>query len=678
MKKKPELWNRIVAVFAGLVMSGAPGLAQAGSTIFIGNFDNASDTNNWSLLDPQDGAIDWDGTTDAGGTSAKGALKLTLAGGTGAIQIQPQFTLGTKSFNSSNFWSLSFDIKVDPSSGLTSSGADYGHIQAVLRNSAFSWNGINWTLLDTSATNWQHMELPFLPSYDDVAYLAFQLQGDTYSGDVIFWLDNIQINPIPYDYVYTQFTNAVSTNGWTWANWSQPGTLDWTASPDAGGGSSPGSMKLNCDFLYNPTNYQQVVFSKNFDMDQNHFTYMDLDVKLDPASYPMFSGSSYGSFEVILAVEQGWTWKSLGAQNLTSSNTNWTHLSFPVGGLGTNMHALILKLGGGWTQDGFTNSVILYVDNIRFWTPQVTPTLSLARSGPGGLQIASTAPTDDWQRQNIVTPAATRNYTWVNAGQPVTYSFTLTNYPDPVAHPGFEAHVYLVNYDTLKNPGFDETYSGVDWNASDLVDVKLQNNGGGGVDFSFNFKTNLPGANVDQTVATIHDANALGTWAVTFNDNTSITLTTASGSKTNFSITTEQANAFFAQMTLHFGTFKNRIINNGAIATFSRIQVTGALSSIDETFPGPGLNPDSANPFWRIAADPNGLTWIPEGTAWWLSWTVPDTGFTVQSAPTITGPWADAGVTYIAAGSTSKSGAVPQAALPAGNAAVFRLIKPNP
>ena len=678
MKNKRYLQNRVSVALAALALIGASSPGWAGNAILIGTFDSATETNSWSLLDPQDGTMEWDASSDAGGTSAKGALKLTLNGSTGATQIQPQFALGSKAFNSSNSWSLSFDIKVDPSSGFTSSGVDYGHIQAVLRNSAFSWNGINWTLLDTSATNWQHMEVPFLPAYDDVAYMAFQLQGDSYNGDVIFWLDNIQVNPIPYEYVYSQFTNAASTNGWSWANWSQSGTLDWTPNVDAGGGSSPGSMQFNCNFPYNPTNYQQVVFSKNFDMDQNHFTYLDLDVKMDPSSSPMFSGSSYGSFEVILAVEANWTWKSLGAQNLTSANTNWTHLSFPVAGLGTNMHAMILKLGGGWAQDGFTNSVILYVDNVKFWTPQVMPTLSLARSGASGLQIISTAPTDDWQRQNIVTPAGTHSYTWYNAGQPVTYSFTLTNYPDPISHPGFEAHVYLVNYDTLPNAAFDETYSGVDWNAADLVDVKLQNNGAGGVDFSFNYKTNLPGANVNQTVATIHDSSALGTWAVTFHDNTSVTLTTASGNATNFSLSTEAANAFYSQMTLHFGTFKNRITNNWASATFSRIQVTGVPAPIDETFPGPGLNPDPANPFWRLAADPAGLVWIPQGTAWWLKWTLPDTGFSVQSAPAITGPWADAGVTYIAVGSTSKSGAVPAAALPAGNATFFRLIKPNP
>jgi hypothetical protein len=550
----------------------------------------------------------------------------------------------------------------------------------VLRNSGFSWNGINWTLLDTSATNWQHVEVSFMPPYDDVSYLAFQLQGDSYNGDVTFWLDNIQVNPVPYNYVYNQFTNAASVDGWFWANWSQPGSPEWAPTTDAGGGSSPGSLKLNCNFNNVPNNYQQVVFQKNVDMDPNHFTYLDMDVKMDPSSSPMFSGSSYGTFEVILNVNGDWAWASLGSINLSSNNTNWTHLSYPVGGHGTvtNMHAITLKLGGGWAQDGFTNSVILYADNIKFWTPQITPTLSLARGGAGGLQIVSTAPTDDWQRQNIVTPASTRNYSWVNSGQPITYSFTLADYPDPIAHPGFEAHMYLVNYDTLPGPAFDETYSAVDWNAADLVDVKLQNNGNGGVDFSFSFKTNNPGAGVDQNVATIHDTNALGTWSVTFSDNTSVTLTTASGSTTNFSLTTEQANAFYAQMTLHFGTFKNRIINNGASATFSRIRVTGVLAPIDETFPGPGLNPDPANPFWRIAADSAGLVWIPQGTAWWLNWTLPDTGFTVQSAPTVNGPWADAGVSYIAAGSTSKSGAVPKAALPAGNATFFRLIKPNP
>jgi len=476
-----------------------------------------------------------------------------------------------------------------------------------------------------------------------------------------------------------QFTNAASADTWVWQSWSAPGASAWVSTPDAGGGAAPGSVQLSCNFADVPNNYQQCVFQHNLEMDQNRFVYMDMDVRLDPSSFPMYNGNTYGHFEVILNVNGNWGWVTIGGFDLTASNmTNWTHLSYPVTSPGaTNMHAITIKVGGGWAQDGFTNTVIVYLDNIKLWTPQVPPTLSLKPSGPGGLQVTCTAPTDDWQRQNIVTPSGNYAYSWVNAGQPVTYSFTLTNFPDYTANPGFEAHAYLINYDTLPAPiAWNETYGAVDWNAADIINLKVVNSANGGVDFSFTFKTNLPGANIDQNFASIHGDTALGTWALTFHDNTSLTLS-GPGVSGDFTLPTEVANAFMGQMFLHFGTFKNRIINNGASATFSKIEVTGVSIPINETFPGPGLNPDPANPFWRLAADPVGLTWIPPGTAYWLTWTLPDVGFSVESSASINGPWSPAGISFVADGTTSRSGAVPATALPSPGTGFFRMVKPN-
>ena len=160
----------------------------------------------------------------------------------------------------------------------------------------------------------------------------------------------------------------------------------------------------------------------------------------------------------------------------------------------------------------------------------------------------------------------------------------------------------------------------------------------------------------------------------TFNDNTSVTLT-GPGVSTNFTLATEMADKFAGQMLLHFGTFKNRVINNSAAVIFSRIQVNGGFGAFDETFPGPGLNPDPQNPLWRLAADATGITWIPQGTAYWLTWTLPDTGFTVQSSSSLTGQWSSPALNYVIEGSTSKSAAVPTSLLPSPGAGFFRLMK---
>ena len=129
---------------------------------------------------------------------------------------------------------------------------------------------------------------------------------------------------------------------------------------------------------------------------------------------------------------------------------------------------------------------------------------------------------NQWQRDAIVT-ANYESYGWYNSGA-MNYSFTVADFPDAIAHPGFEAHLFLVNADTLASPG-DATYGGVDWNAPDVMVARLENNANGSVDFSLRFKTNSPGANINNTVVTANGTTAIGTWTVAFTDNTSGTLT---------------------------------------------------------------------------------------------------------------------------------------------------------
>ncbi|HYG35933.1 MAG TPA: hypothetical protein VEC99_14175 [Clostridia bacterium] len=682
MKLKQNLQSRLGLFLAGMAVAGSTSIVSAASPIVISTFDNASDTNAWRLAGGS-GYFEHDSTQDAGGSTSSGSMKVTLTYDANATwqQVQPGINLDAKSFDSSKYWSISFDIKVDPNSALGSSGTDYGHFQAVLQGPGDGWNDLNWTALTDTYSTWQHVELGFMPPYDNVNSIVIQVGDGGFTGDVTYWLDNIQINPLPESYFINRFTSASEVSQWAWQSWSKPGTAEHVTSPDAGGATPAGSVKFVCNFEDIPGEYQQVVFQKGFTFDPSRFVYLDMDVRLDPMSSPAADGSgSYGDLNVHLQIPGGtWPWVQIGSHGLSINDTNWTHLSFPLGGKGlTNVANLIFQLGRGWAPDhGLTNTITYYVDNIRIWTPLNPPALTLKPASPGGLRFTATNPNDPWQRQNIVTHADNRSLSWVNMGQPVTYSFTITNFADAAKHPGFEAHMYLVNYDTLQNQG-DETYSAVDWNGTDVIIAKIQNNGGGGVDFSFNFKTNLPGANVNQTVAVIHEASALGTWALTFNDNTSVTLTTPSGATTNFTISAEVANAFGGQMAAHFGIFKNNLVNNGASATFSRVQITGVYTPVDDSFAGPGLNPDPANPVWRLAlGDATGLVWVPPATAYWLDWTLPDSGFRVQAAESIAGPWTDLTLPYVVDGLSSRSGAVPAASLPSAQSYFFRMVKPN-
>ena len=444
--------SKLLAGIALLAGSTIPGWAAA--TIDLNNFDAESQLADWGANGT---TLTWDNTQDGGGSSTLGCMKVQFAAGENPWGTQPQRNLGAQSFSSSAYWSVSFDFKIDPASAQTSDpSALYGHVQVIPINTDWQWlGGFGWTAITEDFQNWQHLEMYFPQPYTNFNALVFQVGDGGYASDVIFYIDNVKVNPVPATFVINQFTNAASANGWNWQSWSAPGVSAWVSTPDAGGATPTGSLELDCNFNNpEPPIYQQVVFQKDLGMDPNRFVYMDFDVMMDPSSSPMGNGQ-FPSLETIISVNGNWQWAGLGTLGLTVTNTTqWTHVSYPLGGhSATNMNAILFKCAGGWDANwGPTNTVKLYIDNIKFWTPEVLPTVSLTPAGPGGLEIRCTAPTDDWQRQNIVTPSGSYGYSWMNVGQPVTYSFTITNFPNAIAHPGFEAHAYLVNYDTLPAP----------------------------------------------------------------------------------------------------------------------------------------------------------------------------------------------------------------------------------
>ena len=80
---------------------------------------------------------------------------------------------------------------------------------------------------------------------------------------------------------------------------------------------------------------------------------------------------------------------------------------------------------------------------------------------------------------------------------------------------------------------------------------------------------------------------------------------------------------------------------------------------------------------WQVrAADPSGLVLVPAKTAYQVSWTLPDFGYTLQSAMGLKGgAWVDSTNGTVVIGKT-KSAFVPSSSLPAVQGGYFRLFKP--
>jgi hypothetical protein len=670
MKMKCKKLNWISSGALGLALLGWTGGASAVDQIVVNTFDSASELSTWHD-EAHVGVLEWANPGDWGG-----CLKITLPLASGGTQVQPQVTLGANHFNSAQYWSVSFDLKVDPASGTLSDGT-YGHWQVVARNSSWSWVGLNWSVLDSSYTNgFRHVELGFVQPYDVIEYLVFQVQGSGYSGDLIYYLDNIKINPLPNSILINAFTNASEVAAYS--AWGATGSgVSWVNSPNSGTIVPAGSMQILGNYDGTVSGWSEATCQRDFSFDPSRFTYFDLDVYLDPSS-----ASPYGMVQVYLRQNHSpWNWIWLGNHGFTANDSGkWVHLSYPMASSGeTNAAGFVIQTGG----NGMMGPVKVYVDNVKIWTPVTPPTLAKpTRGGPGGTTVTMDQPgvANQWEREAISTPAATRSYTWYNMGG-VSYSFTLAAFPDPVLHPGFEAHLYMVNEDTIPgtDPAWNETYGAPDWNAADILVAHVVNNAGGGVDFSIQYKTNQPNAGVNNTLLSVHGSTAIGTWQVAIaSDNTSFTITGPGGVSTNASLPQEVADRFNCAVSfLQFGAFKNdgagNGINDGASATFREVQMTGGSYPFDDTFAGPGL---TANYAWRTTSA-SAVNWSPDGVGWWLSWSLPDDGFTVQVAPVVTGPYADAGVTYTYAKGATRVGAVPITSLPVGSAAFFRLMKPG-
>jgi len=103
--------NWLPSVTLGLAILGWTSSSSAVDPIVVNTFDSASELTGWTE-EAHVGVLEWANVPDWGG-----CLKVTLPVASGGTQVQPQVALGAKHFNSAQYWSVSFDLKIDPASG---------------------------------------------------------------------------------------------------------------------------------------------------------------------------------------------------------------------------------------------------------------------------------------------------------------------------------------------------------------------------------------------------------------------------------------------------------------------------------------------------------------------------------------------------------------------------------
>ena len=190
-----------------------------------------------------------------------------------------------------------------------------------------------------------------------------------------------------------------------------------------------GSLKQVVNYGSGNTGWQDSsgefhTFSAAFD--PSKYTYLDFDLYLDaPAGQ-----STYGQY----TVHYWYTWTEIGTVYLNANNIGkWTHysLSLPSTG-GNNPQGIVFHPGGNSLSNVFT----YYLDNVTVYKPATPPTITqlTKETSTTGVKITMDDNTSQFQRDAICVPSASQLlYTWYGYA-PITYSFTITNFPDVAKH----------------------------------------------------------------------------------------------------------------------------------------------------------------------------------------------------------------------------------------------------
>ena len=355
------------------------------------------------------------------------------------------------------------------------------------------------------------------------------------------------------------------------------------------------------------------------------------------------------------------------------STPGWQHYAFAIDPTLANLSSIAGVTIYRWQNPGPPSHAEFWVDNVQLIARAVAvppPTLSLDNNIVPGLEFVA-ASSGQYDRQEIRTVGT--NYSWVGASGPVSYSFNVAKLSDD-AHPGFQIFIYL-------NPGIPSpTDGGPDYCETNVVRLGLGNNADGSGWCDLNFKTNAPNSNGIMwgagLLGGVGNPTVEGTWTLTFNQDTNVTLTAPGGATLTTNLPPEVV-ALFNQtpgMQISIGGVPQNAGNVGQMAVVTEIKITGTPGepNVDSNFL---TQPLDTNVWETIAASPVGVQQIPTNAVYWLEWTLPASGFNLQTKTALgPGAWTDATITGYDGGGFHHQ-LLLSSDLPGLNSGFFRLIK---
>ncbi len=703
MKCIPNNRFRSFLLTAFLSASASALFAQNGQVTLSSYDDDASIAGVWDWWGGVQKEIVFDPSEDVDGNADSGAMKITLQfdESTGDNQYAIGLSLageaaynGAISVTGEDAGSIQFDLRIDPESTISvedfNATGDPGFFSGVTTT---EW-GQTWLegvpLEDT--TEWQTVDIPV--PMDTAAFpgIVFKkwvpADGTGLNGTFAFWIDNLRLIEAvepepPAPSINNDFSHefAADTASVWWGGAAQEITLDTSKDNDVGGEGAPGALNIRVEYD-NTLADNQYAIRLNFDdgIVGSPVDYETLEFDLLWDSESTISVDAFnanpgdGGFNMgLVTVGDGQAW--LGNVADFVDDEEWHHVSVPIDPAQTpdDFVGLIFKKWSPSNADGLTGTASFWIDNIRFVERQEelgAPEVAVRKANAKGLELISATAGAQYQRQNIRSLLA-EDLTWVNNPEPVTYAFTIAAFPGSDFQ-GYQAHLFLV-------PDFST--GDVDWIDPNVImfDIQLQEDGV--VLGSFRHKVNQANGNSmlysDGSLGGVTSTTAVGTWSITFSNDTEIQLTSPDGTVADL-VFPESSVPFFDSsfMGVYLGSQNNQIAYIGQSVTYSNMTVSvGDNVIVDDNFDEMDefevLNPDN----WERIATLDATHMIVADNAVWVTWTLPDVGWSPASSTDLV-DWQAIDGQPAGIGGT-RSLLLQGDAVPEGNAGYFRMETSN-
>ena len=463
-------------------------------------------------------------------------------------------------------------------------------------------------------------------------------------------------------------TNSVwytNTSAATWQWWGGCTTVREWATNDVAGDPASGSLKISVtwptpagagDFQYSVGVPLSGVanYDLGISLSALGYTNMEMDILWDTTASTasiadhQAGGDPAGFGFGFVATQYGQSWPVNANQPVLTGSGTWEHVTVPIDPAWPVIPGLIFKKWRPNNNESATNIAgkvsVFYVDNVKFNynTNQVIPKPTLRYSkATKGLNITAALGGAQYQRESVRSIAADA-IQWYNNPDPVTYSWTIAEFPSRADAPGYFATLFLAP----DGNGNDTP----DWDNANCIVVETSLSAAGQGTCIFRFKTNAAASNgvlygTGNLGTLVDPSGVLGTWSATFTNNSFCTLKGPSGASLTVDMGADAAALFQTvtpSMPTYFGFQPGGAANIGNRAVYSRLKVqNGATVVVDDAFPGPDI--DLGN--WILAfqaADAAAYKVVDQDGAFWLSWNKPDGFYSfIASAPQVTGAWVD-------------------------------------